>query len=104
MTSEDIFEMMRGGCFAEELGDRSAARIAAIAEVVEFPAGELIFREGETASNIYIILDGEIYLEIAYEAGSKRLSTLHGGELPVVGWWLSCWPRWSPPGIQPFHP
>jgi len=62
--------------------------LLARASVVEFDAGEIIFREGEPANRLYLIEAGEVELE----SSSGRSGTLHFetlGEGDVLGWsWL----------------
>jgi CRP-like cAMP-binding protein len=53
-----------------------------------FEAGQVIFREGETANRFYLVEQGEVVLEAA-GAGDKRvvIETIRDGDL--VGWsWL----------------
>ncbi len=58
------------------------------AREVKFKAGEVLFREGEPASEFYLVRSGEIALE-AHEHGNETIlvQTLGAGE--VLGWsWL----------------
>jgi len=57
---------------------------------IDFPAGQMIFREGELANRFYLLLEGEVALESASQpAGglATRVQTLGAGD--VLGWsWL----------------
>ena len=58
------------------------------AREVKFKAGEVLFREGEPASEFYLVRSGEIALE-AHEHGNETIlvQTLGAGE--ALGWsWL----------------
>ena len=59
-----------------------------VAMLKEFPADEVIFREGDPANRFYVILDGEIALECSRrDADPIRLQTI--GAQDVLGWsWL----------------
>lgn len=60
----DIFEFLK----LEELKD-----IADIAKVEEFEQGEFIFKEGDKAEKIYMVLEGRVAVEITTYPG-KRVS------------------------------
>jgi len=64
------------------------ATLAACASEVHFPAGHVIFREGEDAHRFYVIREGTVALEAFHlELGSIALQTLEPGD--VLGWsWL----------------
>jgi CRP-like cAMP-binding protein len=54
---------------------------------VEFPAGKLIFQEGESANRFYILLDGEVSLESGTDKSARQIQKIHVGD--VLGWsWL----------------
>ncbi len=59
-----------------------------VAMLKEFPADEVIFREGDPANRFYVILDGEVALESSRrDANPIRLQTI--GAQDVLGWsWL----------------
>jgi len=44
-------------------------RVAQFAEIKEFRPGDYIFREGETAKEIYVVLEGRISIEIPIGPG-----------------------------------
>jgi len=58
----DIFEFLR----LDELED-----IAAISKVEEFDQNELIFKEGDWAEKIYMILEGRVSIETTIYPGKK---------------------------------
>jgi CRP-like cAMP-binding protein len=58
----DIFEFLK----LDELKD-----IAAISKVEEFEQGELIFKEGDWAEKIYMILEGRVAIETPIYPGKK---------------------------------
>ena len=61
------------------------AHIAAAASIRSFPAGQTIFREGETSDAVYVVRHGRVALEIcAPGVGCRRLLSVGPGEL--VGW------------------
>ena len=67
------------------------------AMTVEFPAGKIIFTEGEPANRFYVLLKGEVSLESApAKAGGrpKPIQTIKAGD--VLGWsWLFPPYKWS---------
>jgi CRP-like cAMP-binding protein len=83
MTSPDLLETLRGVGFLHGISDDSLTAIAPIADQVEFPAGGVIFWEGQRHTHIYLILQGSVALEIRVSQREvKRFQTV--GEL--LGW------------------
>lgn len=53
--------------------------------VEDYPPGEVIFREGDQAHHMYVVLDGEIELQVkGQRVGSSRAGDLMG-EMAIVG-------------------
>jgi CRP/FNR family cyclic AMP-dependent transcriptional regulator len=60
-------------------------KIAAIANVRDFDESDVVFREGEPAEDIYLVVSGTVSLEVcAAGIGCKQILTLGPGEL--LGW------------------
>ena len=74
--------------FLRNLSQQHVHMLLAGATVVEFDAGEIIFREGEPANRFYLIETGEVELESrCANFGTLHLQTI--GEDEVLGWsWL----------------
>jgi CRP/FNR family cyclic AMP-dependent transcriptional regulator len=62
--------------------------IAGCAHNEQFPAGAVLFREGDEARRFFIIREGDIALMLhAGSSGSLTVQTLHEGD--ILGWsWL----------------
>lgn len=60
------------------------ARLADMAADVHFSPGELIFQEGDHSSLFYLLVEGNVALEVETPAHAVRIATLHAGE--VLGW------------------
>jgi CRP-like cAMP-binding protein len=59
--------------------------LAAVAQVVKVPAGEVLFREGETSPCIYLVISGKVALETWVTGkGATRIQTVGPGKL--LGW------------------
>lgn len=83
--TNDAVETLRGIQLLQELPDDLLQQLATIARVVEFPAGAVIFRQGDAATTIYLVVEGNVALEIcAPGVGCKRILTVAPGEL--LGW------------------
>jgi CRP/FNR family cyclic AMP-dependent transcriptional regulator len=59
-------------------------RLAAMASEVSFAPGELIFHEGDHSSLFYLLISGNVALEVHPAGRPVRVSTLFAGE--VLGW------------------
>jgi CRP/FNR family transcriptional regulator, cyclic AMP receptor protein len=77
--------MLRQCSFLEPMSDEHVNKVAEIAQLVEAPIGHRIFREGDVAEDVYLIISGRIVLEIcAAGVGCKQVCTLDAGDL--LGW------------------
>jgi CRP-like cAMP-binding protein len=82
MSEQEILEQLRQIRFLQDIEDEYLQQIAAVAKVVEFPAGKVIFREGQQLSDIFLVVSGEVSLEIcAAGVGCKRIMTVTEGDL-----------------------
>ena len=85
MTQLNVADTLRGIQFLRDLSPELIDQLAGVAQVVEFPAGAVIFRQGEVASTLYLVVDGNVSLEVcAPGVGCKRILTVGPGEL--LGW------------------
>jgi CRP-like cAMP-binding protein len=84
MTSEDLAGLLREHPFTEGFWPEHIARLAAMASEARFAADELIFHEGDHSSLFYLIVEGNVALEVLTPGRAVRVSTLFGGD--VLGW------------------
>ena len=85
MYEAELRKALRECRFTSEIGDEHVEALAAVASWVKYPAGAVIFREGTRSSEIYLIIDGSVSLEIcAPGSGCRRILTVGKGEL--LGW------------------
>jgi CRP-like cAMP-binding protein len=59
----------------ERCSKRDLAKIGAIAEEIEYPAGTPVVREGDPGSELFIVVDGEVDVR----SGARKLATLGAG-------------------------
>jgi glutaminase len=55
------------------------ARLEALLRPRSFSAGETIFAAGDPADAIFLLVEGEVTIELGFEAGKRRLATLTPG-------------------------
>lgn len=85
MNKDTLIEMLREIRFLHDVGPMHLEQIAGIARVREFNDGDVVFRQGGTAEHVYLVVDGNVSLEIcAAGTGCKQILTLGPGEL--LGW------------------
>jgi CRP-like cAMP-binding protein len=80
-------ETLRRYPFFAGLGEHTLKQIAMLTEEEEVEAGEWLFREGDEARLLYLVLDGAVTLTLRLVEGDENVaevSTLGMGEL--VGW------------------
>jgi CRP-like cAMP-binding protein len=85
VNKDSLIEMLREIRFLHEIGTMHLEQIAKIAQVRDAVAGEIIFRQGDAAQFVYLVVGGKVSLEIcAAGTGCQQILTLGPGEL--LGW------------------
>jgi CRP-like cAMP-binding protein len=88
-------DAMRVHPFAADLAATHLTRLAACARPRSFEAGDFLWRQGDLASDLYMICSGSISLQVSIpHQGSIEVDALGPGE--VLGWsWLAPYHRWQ---------
>ena len=85
VEGQDILAILRDLHFLADLSDELLRELSTLAEVREFGAQEVVVRQGEPATAIYVVVSGQVALEVcAAGVGCKRILTIGPGEL--LGW------------------
>jgi CRP/FNR family transcriptional regulator, cyclic AMP receptor protein len=84
MSSETTAALLQEHPFTKGFWPDHIARLAAMAAEVRFQPGELIFHEGDHSSLFYLLISGNVALEVLSPGHPIRVSTLVAGE--VLGW------------------
>lgn len=75
--------------FFELLETRELSEVSNLGQVMTYQAGEYVFRQGDYGEHIYIIVDGQIYLERAVDLGTHKGNVVI--EILGKGRVLGCW-------------
>lgn len=71
--------------FCRDMDQADLASLASIATWKEFARGDVLFREGEAAEEVYLIVQGEVGLSVFRpQVGHRHLASIKAGE--IVGW------------------
>jgi CRP-like cAMP-binding protein len=70
--------------FTKALWPEHLSRLSHMASEIHFAPGELIFHEGDRSSLFYLLISGNIALEVQSPGRTVRIATLYGGE--ILGW------------------
>lgn len=91
----EVLEVLGQHPFFYGMSEDHLRKMAACASAVEFVSGQTIFHEGAPADVCYLILDGDVALELtAPGRGPHVIQTLHAGD--ILGWsWLFPPFKWS---------
>ena len=81
---QTVAEALRGLPFMENMEPSHVDRLAAMAKEVGFEKDQVIFREGDTAKQFYIVLAGKVALELTTLKGPVRVQTVEEGH--ELGW------------------
>lgn len=95
MNSSSIEKLLTEAPAFSGLSDEYAKRLAGHGEEMEIGNGELLFRSGEPAKHFFVLVDGEISIEVPAVTGPtlrvQRLTPVR-----VLGWsWLLPPFKWS---------
>jgi len=75
----DRIQFLKTVPFFNQLSNRQLKRVSDIMFERTYEADELIFEEGQPGAALFLILDGEIAIEIYRETSTTRLAVLEGG-------------------------
>ncbi len=85
MENKSLTELLQANPWFSALGEPQFEAMLAISSEASWPAGTVIFREGEPNQNIYMICEGHVALDIAVPMrGRSTILTLSDGD--VFGW------------------
>ncbi len=85
MSDASLVDALRGVRFLEGIADQYLVQLASLAQLVEFREGQQIFREGDPAEKVYLVISGSVALEVcAPGVGCRRVLTVGSGEF--LGW------------------
>lgn len=85
MGDANVFEALRQVDFFRDITDEHLKLLAQIAQLVEFPADSVMFRQREPAKDIYVIASGKVSLGI-FEPGLGGRQLMEIGPGDFVGW------------------
>jgi len=78
-------ETLKNIQFLQDFSDDHLQHLASLAEIKEFPADSVVFRDGQRSSSVYLVVRGDITLELNVPTrGATQLQTVSSGEL--LGW------------------
>ncbi len=72
MTAAAIAKALRESSLLGDLGDEERVRIARFCREMIFEAGDLLFREGDPAEKLYIVLQGTVAIEVGLLGRQRR--------------------------------
>jgi CRP-like cAMP-binding protein len=79
-----VVEIIKSHPFAEGFWPDHVARLGAMGSEIRFRPGEVIFHEGDHSSFFYLLVSGNVALEVLSPGRPVRVATLYAGE--VLGW------------------
>ncbi len=85
MSHNAVVDNLRANAWFASLQQDHFNKLAAVAEGIAWPAGQMIFREGEPHARFYLVLEGHVALEI-YIPNRGRANILTVGPDEVFGW------------------
>jgi CRP/FNR family transcriptional regulator, cyclic AMP receptor protein len=89
MNKSEIALAVEGCEFFKGLEKDHIKRIAGLCRVEKYKNGEYIFRQGDFGENLYIVVQGHVFLERGMDMGEKKGRAVIGvlGRGRVLGCW-----------------
>ena len=82
--NEAIRKLLSEHPFTRRFWPEHVAKLAAMAAEARFAPGEWIFHEGDHSSLFYLLIEGDVALEVVSPGRPLRVATLYPGD--VLGW------------------
>ena len=78
--TKTLLEVLQKHPFVADFKPEHRTKLAALAQQVQFDAGQVIFHEGDVFSVFYLIGSGMVALELASSEHVLRVQTLYAGD------------------------
>lgn len=89
MVDPDIQSTLQSSQFLENISPAHLATISGFCTIDHYPAGTYVFRQGDFGEDLFIIVDGYIFLERAMDIGKHKGSVVI--DALGKGRTLGCW-------------
>lgn len=91
MSRPEIETTLRGSEFFKNFGNEEIQKLAALCRLVQFEQGDLVFQQGDYGDHLYIIAEGQIFLERSVDLGGRKGNVVIEalGKGRVFGSWSS---------------
>ena len=70
--------------FFEQFQPKHLEKLMTLSSPIRFREGDILFREGDEASQFYVLLSGRVALEANFGGRQVHIDTLYGGD--ELGW------------------
>ena len=84
MDQQGTIEQIRSVPLFSDFGDKELQRVAAIAKEVEFPAGKVIAKQGESGVGFHMITDGEATVSVDGVEHARLGPGTYFGEISLI--------------------
>jgi CRP-like cAMP-binding protein len=86
MNKSDQIQTLQRIRFLHDFDSAHLDEIANIAEICEFDAHDVVFREGDTADSFYLVVSGKLSLELSPTSTEYRKQLVSVGPGEMLGW------------------
>jgi len=85
MSQKMLLDALQNCRFLHDISPQHIEQLAKVARLRDFDELEVVFREGDVAQHVYLVVFGNVSLDIcAPGVGCKRVMTIGPGE--ILGW------------------
>ena len=89
MELHDIVHILQDSKFFTGMSQDDIEKVAALCRIIDYQAGDFVFRQGEYGEFLYIIISGQVFLERTMQTGAHKGRVLI--EALGKGRTLGCW-------------
>lgn len=79
--TQSLLQVLQKQPYVEAFRPEHTQKLAALAKLVHFDAGQVVFHEGDTHSVFYLLSEGMLALELEMPRNVLRVQTLYAGDV-----------------------
>jgi len=84
MDKQGLVDALREVRFLHDIDNEHLMRIAEMTRLRDVPEGQIIFRQGDVPQDVFLVVSGNVALDIQVDGGQKRIMSVGPGE--ILGW------------------
>jgi CRP/FNR family cyclic AMP-dependent transcriptional regulator len=84
MDQQSLVNSLRELRFLHDIDNEHLMQIANATRMQDVPEGRVLFRQGDVPHDVYLVVSGNVALDLQVDGKSQRIMTVGAGE--ILGW------------------